>query len=136
MNTPVSAGGKWDERSNADARPVAHDADMFDRFFDRSAEAMWIFDPQTGVFVDCNAAAVALLRADSKADLLQRRPEELSPARQPDGDFSVEISRALTRQMAEQGGGRFEWLARRFDGVDLPLQVFVTVVERDGRPLH
>ena len=136
MNTPASASGKWDERPNADAQSVSQDADMFDRYFERSAEAMWIFDPQTGVFVDCNAAAVALVRANSKADLLQRRPEELSPARQPDGDSSVDKSYALTRQMVAQGGGRFEWLARRFDGVELPLQVFVTVVERDGRPLH
>jgi len=135
MNTPASASGKWDERPNADAGSVSQDADMFDRYFDRSAEAMWILDPQAGVFVNCNAAAVALLRANSKADLLQRRPEELSLARQPDGTASVEKFHALTWQMVTQGG-RFEWVARRFDGVELPLQIFVTVVERDGRPLH
>jgi len=26
--------------------------------FERSADAIWLFDPKAGVFVDCNAAAV------------------------------------------------------------------------------
>lgn len=136
MNTLVNTGGKWDERPNATAHPVAQDGDVFDRYFERTAEAMWIFDPQSGVFVDCNAAAVALMRARNKEDLVNRRPEELSPPRQPDGSSSVERSRALSQQMLAQSGGRFEWLARRFDGVELPLNVGVTVVEREGRKLH
>ena len=136
INTPSSATGKWDERPNASACAVEHPESMFNRYFERTAEAMWLFDPQAGVFVDCNDAAVALLRASSKADLLQRRPADLSPERQPDGASSLEKSVALAQQMLDQGGGRFEWVARRFDGVDLPLLVLVTAIECEGRTYH
>jgi PAS domain S-box-containing protein len=136
MNTPANTTGKWDESSNATARTSGQHTEMFDRFFERSAEAMWIFDPVQGAFVDCNDAAVSLMRASSKSDLVGKRPEELSPARQPDGGFSADKSRALAQRLLTQGGGRFEWLARRFDGVELPLQIYATVVERNDQPLH
>ena len=31
---------------------------MFRLLFERSADAIWLYDPEVGVFVDCNQAAV------------------------------------------------------------------------------
>ena len=31
---------------------------MFQLLFERSADAIWLFDPKANVFVDCNSAAV------------------------------------------------------------------------------
>jgi PAS domain-containing protein len=39
---------------------------VFESLFERSADAIWLFDPQTGVFVDCNSAAVELMCAGTK----------------------------------------------------------------------
>ena len=51
---------------------------MFQLLFERSADAIWLFDPQAGVFVDCNQAAVELMHAGTKEKLLRMRPEDLS----------------------------------------------------------
>ncbi|HTI73008.1 MAG TPA: PAS domain-containing protein, partial [Candidatus Limnocylindria bacterium] len=52
---------------------------MFQLLFERSADAIWLFDPLEGIFVDCNSAAVELMRAGTKEKLLRMRPADLSP---------------------------------------------------------
>jgi len=39
---------------------------MFQLLFERSADAILLLDPQAGVFVDCNQAAVELMHAGTK----------------------------------------------------------------------
>ncbi len=63
---------------------------MFQLLFERSADAIWLFDPQAGVFVDCNSAAV---------------------------DW-------------------FEWVGRRFDGQELPLEITATMIVMGGKKLN
>ncbi len=58
---------------------------MFDLLFERSADAIWLLDPDNLVFVACNQAAVKLMRARSTAQLVGVRLEELSPPIQPNG---------------------------------------------------
>ena len=96
---------------------------MFEHFFTRSADPIWIFDPAAGVFVDCNAAALELMHAASKADMVSKRPDELAPARQPDGADTAQRVREVVAEVRRQGSLNFEWLARRVDGTEpAPLQ--------------
>ena len=74
MITPRPDDRKWNERSNAAAGSTAHIDTMFQMLFERSADAIVLFDPGVGVFVDCNEAAVALMRAKSKEQLLNATP--------------------------------------------------------------
>ena len=83
--TSISTHVDWDESASAPQPPHEQDKDVFDSFFERSFDAVWLFDPQVGAFVDCNQAAVELIGARSKAELLPARPEDLSPAMQPGG---------------------------------------------------
>jgi len=108
---------------------------MFQLLFERSADAIWLFDPQAGVFVDCNSAAVELMRAGTKERLLGARPEDLSPALQPDGTTSREKTIEVVALVEKRGGHRFEWLARRFDGREVPLEVLSTAIDVGGRNL-
>ena len=62
---------------------------MFQLLFERSADAMLLFDPEAGVFVDCNQAAVELMRGQTKEQLLNAGPDDFSPAMQPDGTLSA-----------------------------------------------
>jgi len=108
---------------------------MFQLLFERSADAIWLFDPKAGVFVDCNAAAVELMGAGTKEKLLGARPEDLSPPIQPDGTPTHEKSAQVLALVQEHGGHRFEWLCRRFDGVEVPLEVLSTGIDVGGRSL-
>ena len=110
-------------------------AKVFESLFERSADAIWLFDQKLGVFVDCNTAAVDLLRAGTKERLLGARPEDLSPPYQPDGLSSRDKSAQIVALVEERGGHRFEWTGRRFDGHEIPLEVLSTPIELDGRRL-
>src|SRR5881628_1847878 len=85
MNNPSTEGRKWDESPSASKPAFTDTSSMFQLLFERSADAIWLFDPKAGVFVDCNAAAVELMRAGTKDKIVGRRPEEVSPFLQPDG---------------------------------------------------
>ena len=136
MNKPTTASHRWDESPSAAETSLNDNPSMFQLLFERSADAILLFDPEAGVFVDCNAAAVELMRAGTKENLLGARPEDFSPPLQPDGTPSGEKSAQITALVAERGGHRFEWLGRRFDGHEVPLEVLLTPIRAGGRSLH
>ena len=136
MSNAVSEGRKWNERSSATSPQFGQNDSMFELLFERSRDAIWLFDPQAGVFVDCNQAAVQLMRAGTKEKLLQARPEDLSPPMQPDGMSSRDKTREVTELSAKLGGYRFEWMARRFDGQDIPLEVLSTPIPVNGQNVY
>src|ERR1044071_8486688 len=99
---------------------------VFASFFERSVDAVWLLDPQAGLFVDCNQAAVELIGAESKQQLLNTRPEDLSPPFQPDGSRSADKSAEILAIFERQKTHRFEWVIRRFDGREVPIEVSST----------
>ena len=127
---------KWDESTSALAPPVKHTDGVFDSLFERSADAMWLFDPQTGVLSDCNQAAVELMGARDKQQLVPARPEDLSPPVQPDGSRSADKAAQIIATVARRKGHHFEWLVRRLDGRDVPVEVTSTAVLMSGKNMH
>lgn len=136
MSNATAAGRKWNERPSASEGLLADTRSMFQLLFERSADAIVLFDPEAGVFVDCNEAALALLRAASKEQLLNASPADLAPPHQADGRLSREKSVEITALVQKNGSHRFEWLARCFDGTDVPLECLATAVPVGGRALH
>jgi PAS domain S-box-containing protein len=111
-------------------------AEVFEALFARSCDAFWLYDPLTAMLVDCNRAAVALIGAQSKEQLLRTRPEQLSPELQPDGIRSEDKARTIIAYVEEHGAHRFEWMIRRFDGKEVPVEVTSTAVVMRGRSIH
>ena len=109
---------------------------MFQLLFERSTDPIWLLDPKTGAFTDCNQAAADLLGYATKEDLLQKRPADLSPPLQPDGRPSETAARELTQLVEREGRHRFEWTARRTDGAEVPLEVTATQISGGDRTLH
>ncbi len=110
--------------------------DTFRLLFERSTDPIFLFDPRAGVFLDANQAAVDLLKAGSKARLLNLRPTDWSPPMQPGGRPSLEAAREMTAEVERRGGHRFEWTALRTDGLEVPLEVVATPIVIRGRGLH
>src|SRR5436190_12969834 len=130
---------EWDERTSAEGRLLGHNDSVFESLFERSADAIWLHEvhgPQTAVLVDCNQAAVELIGAENKQQLLRTRPDELSPPVQPDGSDSAQKAAEIIRIVQKQKTHRFEWVLRRLDGKDVPLEVSVTEVIINGRNIH
>src|SRR5437667_12892920 len=106
MNNASTGARQRDESPSAAESSLNDNPAMFQLLFERSADAIWLFDPQAGVFVDCNAAAVDLMQAGTKERLLGARPEDLSPLVQPDGTTSREKAIQITARVAASGGFR------------------------------
>ena len=76
-----------------------------------------------------------MLGCDSKEDVLHRRPEDLSPERQPDGRKSAEKAKELIQLAHERGSLRFHWIHTRMDGTNFPSEIELTHIPYQGRKL-
>ncbi len=94
--------------------------------FENSADAKLIISGDK--FVDCNTAAVKMLRCKDKDAVLQTHPSELSPEFQPDGRRSFEKANELMSIALQQGSHRFEWEHVRLDGEVFPVEVLLTAI--------
>ena len=101
--------------------------------FERSPDAILLLDD--GVFIDCNQAAVDMLRAAGKDELLSLSPSDLSPAIQPDGTSSPIKAQQMIATALERGSHRFEWLAKRRDGSEFPVEVLLTAIPFQERQI-
>ncbi len=86
-------------------------------------------------FIDCNEATASMLGYDSRERFLRTHPSELSPETQPDGRRSREKADEMMRLAFERGFHRFEWIHRRANGEDFPVEVSLTPIVHEGRSL-
>lgn len=107
----------------------------FRLLFERSADAMLLLDG--GKFVDCNKAALDMMKCSDKEDLLNLHPSQTASERQPDGHLSFEKAEEMMRMAFEKGTHRFEWVCRRKNGEEFPVEATLTVIPwRDRQILH
>ncbi len=105
----------------------------FQRLFHESTEAILLLDGRN--FIDCNNATVSLLGYSSREEFLNQSPWKLSPRKQPDGSYSYEKAKRMIREALEKGYNRFEWLHRKADGTDFPVEVMLTPFLIKGKQL-
>ncbi len=105
--------------------------DRYQELFERSVDAILIIEEDN--FVDCNRAAVKMLRYRTKEDILNTHPSKLSPDVQPDGRLSYEKANEMIAIASEQGSHRFEWDHLRADGEVFTVEVLLTAIQENGR---
>ena len=118
-------------RKQAD-EAVRASEERFRVLFEQSSDAHLIFTDRDGI-IDCNPAAVEMLRCPDKRAVLARHPAELSPEFQPDGRRSMEKAEEMDATARRRGFHRFDWLHRRLDGDVFPCEVTLTPVVLGGR---
>lgn len=94
--------------------------------FQYSTDAHLLLD-ESGI-TDCNEAAVKMLKCKNKSELLSIHPARFSPEFQPDGRRSSEKSIEMDRLAYENGYNRFEWVHKRMDGEEFPVEVTLNPV--------
>ncbi len=109
-------------------------ADSEKRFMDlqySSDDAILLIDQQT--LVDCNYSTVKMLKYTCKEEILMTHPSKLSPPVQPDGRESFEKAEEMMKIALINGYHRFEWMHRKADGEDFPVEVSLTPVTLKGK---
>src|SRR5207302_1950157 len=105
--------------------------ERFRVLFEHSSDAHLLHD-DTGI-IDCNNAAIAMLRCTDKSQVLRLHPAALSPEFQPDGRRSMEKCIEVDSIARRRGYHRFEWIHRKADGTDFPVEVTLTPVTINGK---
>ena len=107
----------------------------YQTLFDKTADALLIIEGHQ--FVDCNRAALEMLRFNSKKELYDTHPSELSPERQPDGQLSSVKADLMIETAFKKGSHRFEWNHKKKDGEVFPVEVLLTAISfEDAQLLH
>ncbi|MBK6962964.1 MAG: PocR ligand-binding domain-containing protein, partial [Bacteroidales bacterium] len=97
----------------------------FRALFEDSDDANLIIED--GVFIDCNEAALRMLKT-TRDKVVEQMPFQLSPPQQPDGEASEKKAGKMIQIAQENGSHRFDWMHRRPDGVDFWVEVVLTVI--------
>lgn len=96
-----------------------------------SRDAMLLLDGER--FVDCNETAAKMLGYSTADECMLIHPGELSPPMQPDGRPSHEKAVEMIETAKREGFHRFEWVHRKANGEDLPVEVSLTAVVVEGK---
>lgn len=99
--------------------------------FEQSPIPYFLFDDED--MLDCNEAALTLMRVASRRDLNARSSADLSPEFQPDGRRSADVVRERRELVRRQGPQAIDWVGRRPDGSEFPARVTVSPVRLEGR---
>jgi len=99
--------------------------------FERSPEGIFLSDGR--LLIDCNDAMVKMMRCSSKEELIGRHPSALSPLIQPDGSSSFDKANQLMEEALRKGNLQQEWLCRRFNGEEFPVEILLAVISWEGQ---
>jgi PAS domain S-box-containing protein len=105
----------------------------FRLLFERSADAMFLLDGEK--FIDCNRAAMDIMKCSDKEELLNLHPSQTAPERQPDGCLSFEKAEEMMKKAFEKGTHRFEWVRRRKNGEEFPVEATLTAIPWGDRQI-
>ncbi|MCK4814020.1 MAG: PAS domain S-box protein, partial [Candidatus Marinimicrobia bacterium] len=118
------------ERTNAE-KLLRKSEKKYRDLFEKSKDAILII--HNGKFIDCNQAAINMLRYNNKNEFLNTHPSELSPERQPDGKMSFTKANEMMKIAYENGSHRFEWDHKKFDGEVFSVEVLLTAISTDEK---
>ncbi|GJP65200.1 hypothetical protein CLOP_g22106 [Closterium sp. NIES-67] len=109
---------------------------LFKGIYERSKDPIVVYS-MSHQLLDCNPAALSLLRYPSKAALqhavaLGCASPPLSPEVQPDGERSSEKGARIGREVVERGEVVVTWTYLRRDGEALPLQIHYQLMRVGG----
>lgn len=116
--------------SNQDITARKQAEEKYQTLFKDSPDAYLILID--GVFVDCNKATEKMLRG-SREQIIGVLPDELSPEFQPDGKKSSESAKEKISEALQLGGVTFEWVHRRLDETDFPVEVSLAAMMLHGK---
>ncbi len=100
----------------------------FRLMFERTPDALMLYDFINGEISDCNQAVVDLFRYSDKSQILSLHPKQISPEYQEDGRSSAEKSEDMIATALKNGSHRFEWLHCSINREPFPVEILLTPI--------
>ncbi|WPL18546.1 Bacteriophytochrome cph2 [Thiorhodovibrio winogradskyi] len=119
------------ERVEADQALREHEL-QYRALFESASEGMSLL--VDGRFIKFNQAALRMLGYQDESALLGRRPWELSPATQSDGESSLAKAKVLIAQTLATGSTQTDWYHQREDGSTITVELNLSRIELQGKP--
>lgn len=113
-------------------RDLEESSTTFRKILEASSDAV-LLQGSTAVFVDCNQAALDLLKM-TRAQLLQITPDQISVEFQPNGRCSAEYAQEMTA-LGRKGFHRFEWTYRNQEGGEFIVEVSLMPITTKGKDM-
>jgi PAS domain S-box-containing protein len=105
----------------------------FRALFEGTSQAVVLHD-ENGIF-DANPSWLQLLGYSRLEEVIGKHPAEISAPIQPGGERAETLERNYIANALANGSARFEWIVLRRDGVEIPIEVFLTPIQLGGRQL-
>lgn len=122
-----------DNRVNERTKDLNEQMEVFETLFYHTADAAAII--KKGKFIDCNQAAIEMLKCNDRDDFIGSSTERFVPGVQPDGQESHRKAQDMVRLCLKNGFHRYEWVHIRADGSDFWAFVTLTKIKVKGETL-
>ncbi len=111
---------------------LANSESKFRTLFENAHDAIFLMDGDT--FVDCNPMTEKVFGV-SRQEILNRKPYDFSPERQPDGRSSREVGKEKIEGVLKEGAQFLEWQHIKPDGTLFDVEVSLSRVIIRGKPM-
>ena len=109
--------------------------ELYEIVFDNAGEGVLLIDLAVGKFTKCNEQIVKMLRANSKEEILNSHPSQLSPEFQPDGRKSQEKADEMISLAIENGYNNFQWKHKRLNGKEFWAEISLNKIMIDEKAM-
>jgi len=99
-------------------------------FFEKSQDPFLLI--KNFRFIDCNQAALKILKIESFNELLDTHPSAISPEYQPDGKLSTLKANEMMNLALTKGHHSFDWMHKANDGSLFLVRVSLTPIVIDN----
>ena len=114
------------EKSKEYVKELEKEYDTFETLFEKSPDGVLIIE--NGKFVQCNEKIIEMLDYNSKDEVLNTHPSQLSPKFQPDGRESYEKADEMIHLAIDNGFHNFEWIHTKANNEDFWVDVTLTPI--------
>ncbi|MBI9066174.1 MAG: PAS domain S-box protein [Salinivirgaceae bacterium] len=119
------------DEKNENYSRIKNSEEHFRKLFEHYADATLIIENNR--FIDCNKAALKMLRFKTRQEVFNTYPSILSPEFQPNNALSITKSEEMMEIAFQNGSHRFEWVHKRADGELFDAEVLLTKIDFQNR---
>ena len=131
----VFALNNMQNKINKSYHQIAKQKELYDLVFEKASNGVVVMDFESRVLIDCNNRVVEIFKANTKQDILNMHPSQISPEFQPDGRRSEERADELIQATVDKGTQQFEWKHIKQNGEEFWAEIILMKIVIDEKIL-